>query len=451
LVYTICGSLGRVAELERTARVKRWIKAAAGVAAITLATAGCAGSTGTGDAPASNTQQLTGDVTVWLMTGSAPDPLTTALNKEFEDKHPGVKVKYEVQQWGGIQQKLVTALGSQTPPDVIEVGNTQTPYFASQGALADLTSSVNDLNGSQWLKGLKDSGEFDGKQYGVPFYAANREVLYRKDLFEQAGITTPPTSREEWLAAIDKLKAKFGSDPDFQALYLPGQYWYSLLSFIWDDGGDIAKADGKKFTATLDSAGSKAGLEFYKKLVDSSGTKAPKDNDEANPQQAGIYGGGKVAMFIGTPGEVATAAKTDPTLKDKTGAFPIPGKTAGKSAPVFLGGSNLAIPLNSKQQAVAKEYLKLLSSAKYQTEIAKGGFVPGTSTDISALSTDPYASVMAKASANGRAVPSSPNWGNVEAGQNPLKDMLTAYLTGKKSIDQATADANSALNKLLAG
>jgi N,N'-diacetylchitobiose transport system substrate-binding protein len=430
--------------------VKRWIKLAAGVAAISLATAGCAGSSGSGDSSASNTPAAQGgDITVWLMSGSAPDTLTNALNKEFEEKHPGTKVKYEVQPWNGIQQKLTTALASQNPPDVFELGNTQTPQFAAQGVLADITGSVGDFNGSQWLKGLKDSGTYDGKQYGVPFYAANREVLYRKDMFDQAGITATPTSNDEWLAAIDKLKAKFGSDPDFQALYMPGQNWYTLLSFIWDNGGDIAKADGTKFTATLDSAGAKAGLEFYKKLVDQSGTKAPKDNDEATPQQEAIYGAGKVAMFIATPGSVATAAKTDPTLKDKTGAFAIPGKTAGKSAPVFLGGSNLAIPVNSKQQALAKEYLKLLSSAKYQSEIAKGGFVPGTSTDISALNADPLASVMAKASQNGRAVPASPKWGDVESGQNPLKDMLTAYLTGKKTVDQATADANTALNKLL--
>ncbi|ALG12436.1 sugar ABC transporter substrate-binding protein [Kibdelosporangium phytohabitans] len=434
--------------------MKRWMKLAAGAVAISLATAGCAGSGGSGNTAQSNAnapQQLSGELTVWLMTGSAPESLTNALHKEFQDANPGVKIKYEIQQWNGIQQKLTTALASQTPPDVIEIGNTQTPAFAAQGVLADLTDSVNDLNGSQWLKGLKDSATFDGKTYGMPFYAANREVIYRKDLFEQAGITTPPASRDEWLAAIDKLKAKFGSDPDFQALYLPGQYWYSLLSFIWDEGGDIAKAEGKNFKSTLNSTEAKAGLEFYKKLVDASGTKAPKDNDEATPQQAGIYGGGKVAMFIGTPGEVATAAKTDPTIKDKTAAFAIPGKSAGKSAPVFLGGSNLAIPLNSKNTAAAKAYLKLLSGQKYQTEVAKGGYVPGTSTDISALSSDPFASVMAKAAQNGRAVPSSPKWGEVESGQNPLKDMMTAYLTGKKSIDQATTDANAALDKLLAG
>jgi N,N'-diacetylchitobiose transport system substrate-binding protein len=433
--------------------VKRWLKLAAGAAALTLATAGCAGSSGSDTAASSSgSAPLSGTVTVWLMSGSAPSTLTDALNKEFETAHPGVKVKYEVQQWDGIQQKLTTALASGNPPDVIEIGNTQTAAFASQdGVLTDLTADKDGFNGSQWLKGLADSGAYNGKVYGVPFYAANREVIYRKDMFEQAGITKTPASNDEWLDAIGKLKAKFGSDPQFQALYMPGQNWYALLSFIWDNGGDIAKADGKGYKAALETPEAKAGLDFYKKLVDTSGTKAPKDADEAKPQQATIYGAGKVAMMIGLPWELATAAKTDPSLTAKTGAFAIPSKTAGQSAPVFLGGSNLAIPANSKNVAAAKEYIKLLSSAKYQSQLAAAGVVPGASTDLTGLDKDPLGSVMAKASANGKAVPASPKWGDVESGQNPVKDMLTAYLTGKKTIDQATADADAALNKLIGG
>jgi N,N'-diacetylchitobiose transport system substrate-binding protein len=433
--------------------VKRWLKLAAGAAALTLATAGCAGSSGSDTAASSSgNAPLSGTVTVWLMTGSAPATLTDALHKEFEAAHPGVKVKYEVQQWDGIQQKLTTALASGAPPDVIEIGNTQTAAFAAQdGVLTDLTADKDSFNGSQWLKGLADSGSYDGKTYGVPFYAANREVIYRKDMFEQAGIAKPPASNDEWIDAIGKLKAKFGSDPDFQALYMPGQNWYALLSFIWDNGGDIAKADGKNYKATLDTPEAKAGLDFYKKLVDTSGTKAPKDADEAKPQQATVYGAGKVAMMIGLPWELATAAKTDASLTDKTSAFAIPSKTAGQSAPVFLGGSNLAIPANSKNVAAAKEYIKLFSSQKYQSQLAAAGVVPGTSTDLTGLDKDPLGGVMAKASANGKAVPASPKWGDVESGQNPVKDMLTAYLTGKKTLDQATADANAALNKLIGG
>jgi len=420
-----------------------------GAAAIALATAGCAGSGGD-----NADQQAAGEprtLTVWLMSGSAPEPLTDALHKEFEADHDGVTIKYEVQEWNGIQDKLTTALASQNPPDVIELGNTQAPAFASEGVLTDLSGDTDALNGDQWLPSLKASGEWDGKQYSTPFYAANREVLYRTDMFTQAGITAPPTSRAEWLDAIVKLDTKFGRDPQFQPLYLPGQNWYALLSFIYDEGGDIAEQDGTEFKATVDSPEAKAGLQFYKQLVDTSGTTAPKDNDEQNPEQAGIFGQGKVAMMIGLPWEVGTATADAPELTEKISAFPIPSKNAGETAPVFQGGSNLAIPVNSKNADLAKEYLALLLSDKYQGQLAEAGMVPGASTDLSALDANPISKAMAEASKNGKAVPATPKWATIEAGQNPLKDMLTAYLTGTKDLDKATADANAALDAAFSG
>ncbi|WP_091370056.1 sugar ABC transporter substrate-binding protein [Actinokineospora alba] len=428
--------------------MRTWSKSVAGAATVVLALSGCAGSGGTGQSAAPAGPRT---LTVWLMNGSAPDKLTDALHKEFQESHKDVTVKYEVQQWNGIQDKLTTALAGNDAPDIIEIGNTQAPKFAKAGALVDLTAEASDFNKDQWLTSLKDSGSWDGKQYAVPFYAANRLVLYRKDMFEQAGITAPPTSRQEWLDAITKLRAKFGSDPEFQALYLPGQNWYTLLSFIYDEGGDIAKRDGTKFTASLDTPEAKAGLEFYKQLQEASGTKAPKDTDEQTPEQAGIYGKGKVAMMIALPWELATAAKGDPTLTDKSSAFPIPSKKSGTTAPVFQGGSNLAIPAKSQDQDLAKDYLKLMTSSKYQSQFAGAGMIPGTSTDVAGLEKDPVTAAMAKASRNGRAVPATPGWATIEAGQNPLKDMLTAFLTGAKSIDAATADANTALNKAFAG
>ncbi|MFE2750937.1 sugar ABC transporter substrate-binding protein [Actinosynnema sp. NPDC059335] len=427
--------------------MKGWRGLAVGAAALAVAVAGCGTKADSGSGDSGEPKTLT----VWLMDGSAPTTLTDALHKEFQDSHPGVTVKYEIQKWNGIQEKLTTALTSNNPPDVIELGNTQTAKFAAEETLLDLSGKAGELNGDQWLGGLKDSLTWDGKQYGLPFYAANRTVIYRTDLFEAAGITAAPKSRDEWVSAIEKLKAANAADPDFQPLYLPGQSWYVLLSFIWDEGGDVAKPQGSAWAGALDTPEAKAGLEFYKKLVDVSGTKAPKDADEATPQQMEVFGTGKIGMMIGLPWELAGAVKANPDLKDKTAAFPIPSKTAGKTAPVFLGGSNLAIPAGSKNSDLATEYLKLLSSAKYQDMLAEGGAVPGTSTDTSKLATTPIGKALAESAPNGKVTPTTPSWAAVEAGQNPLKDMLTAYLTGAKPLDAATSDANAALSKTLGG
>ena len=427
--------------------MKGWRGLAVGAAALAVAVAGCGTSTNEGSGNSGEPKTLT----VWLMDGSAPTTLTDALHKEFQDSHSGVTVKYEIQKWPGIQEKLTTALSSNNPPDVIELGNTQTAKFAAEETLLDLSGDAADLNGDQWLGGLKDSLTWDGKQYGMPFYAANRTVVYRTDLFQAAGIQDTPKSRDEWIAAIEKLKTANAADPEFQSLYLPGQSWYSLLSFIWDEGGDVAKAQGSAWAGALNTPEAKAGLDFYKKLVDTSATKAPKDTDEATPQQYEIFAKGKVGMMIALPWELASAIKADPTLEGKTAAFPIPSKTAGKTAPVFLGGSNVAVPAGSKNQDLAKEYLKLLSSKKYQDQLAEGGAVPGTSTDTAKLATSPLGKALAESAPNGKVTPTVPSWAAVEAGQNPLKDMLTAYLTGAKSLDQATSDANSALSETLGG
>lgn len=392
-----------------------------------------------------------GTLTVWIMDGSLATATANELNAEFQQKYPGWKVNFQIQQWDGIGAKLNKALSSTAPPDVVELGNTQAVSYAEAGELEDVTSKSNEFNCGQWNHALALSGSYQGKQYSVPFYGANRTVIYRKDMFAHAGITSPPTTDAEWLSDMGKLKSAYSSDPEFQALYLPGQEWYTLLSFIWDQGGDVAKSSNGKFSATLSTPQAEAGINFYKQLYDASGTTAPKDTDEATPAQADVVAkdGGHVAQMIGLPWEEAGVVKDDPQLASQLGAFPIPSKDAGKSAPVFLGGSDLGIAANSKNQSAAEAYVALISGAKYQGLIASGGAVPGTSTDTSQLATNPVGAAMATSSKNGDITPLTPNWAAVEAGNNPLKTMLTAVLSGSKSTSQAAQDADTALNKIL--
>jgi len=406
----------------------------------------CAGSTSPATPSASG-----GTLTVWLMDGSAPKGWAEALNAEFAQKYPGWKVNYQIEEWNGIVAKLNKALTSSATPDVIEVGNTQAVSYAQAGELQDLTSATNQFNCPQWNQALKDSGAFQKKQYGVPFYGANRTVIYRKDMFTKAGITSPPTTDAEWLSDMAKLKTAYASDSEFQALYLPGQEWYTMLSFIWDQGGDVATQTSGAFKAALSTPQAQAGINFYKQLYQASGTTAGKDTDEATPQQSDVVSkdGGHVAQFIGLPWEEAGVVKNDPQLASQFAAFPIPSKTAGKSAPVFLGGSDLAISASSPNQSAAQAYLALESTAKYQSLLAANGAVPGTSTDISGLATNAIGAAMGTASKVGKVTPITPAWAAVEAGNNPLKTMLTAVLSGTKSTSQAAQDADTALNKIL--
>ena len=414
------------------------------VLALGLVAAACSGGPGSG-----GTSNQPGTLTVWLMTGSAPQAVVDGVNADFKAKHPNVTVDVQLQQWSDITTKLDTAFAGSTPPDVVELGNTLVAKYGAAGALSDLASKKGEFeNSSTWLQSLTDSCTVGGKLYCAPYYAGSRAVVYRKDMFDRAGVK-PPTSLDEWTQVGQKLMDANRADSDFSALYFPGKYWYAALPFIWDVGGDIATQSGGQWKGALDTAQSQQGLTSLSKMVGSF-SRADKTGDEAKQDQAFVQG--HIAQLIANGWEIGviTDPKTgDPSLKDKLGVFPIPSHSAGQTAPVFLGGSDLAIATKSKGQALAQEWIGLLTGRKWQTQMATvGQVIPNTTTLLDLNKDNPLIGTFAEAAKNSRFVPNSPNWANVESA-NVLPDMLVAIFTGRSSVAVATGSASSQVTQIL--
>jgi N,N'-diacetylchitobiose transport system substrate-binding protein len=427
----------------------RKLRAAAVVGAtVALFAAACGSGNSSESASAGNSNTQAKDITVWLMNGSAPDAVIKRVNAQFNQAHPNTKVNIQIQQWDGIQEKTTTALASNNPPDVLEIGSTLVSKFADSGGLEDLSGKKGDLSGGTWLQGLTDAGTLDGKLYGVPYYAGDRAVLYRKDMFAKAGISSLPTDRATYVADLAKLQAKFGGDKQFSALYFPGQYWYAALPFIWDEGGEVAVQDNGQWKGTLDSPQSQAGLSALKDIV-TKYSKAPVNGNENDNDPAVPLGEGKAATIIDAGWKVGTIEKAHPNLKGQIGVFALPSKTAGQTAPVFLGGSNLAISAGSDAPDLAYDWLKILATAKAQTDLATtGGVIPNSTSLLSLHANDPILSVFDVAAKNSRSTPSTPKWANVESG-TVLQDMLVSIFSSKKSVADATTDATEAVTKTL--
>ncbi|GAA1271282.1 sugar transporter [Planotetraspora silvatica] len=411
----------------------RRLLAAAAVLTIATGLTACSSSTETqGQGPGSAGGTPSTKLTVWIMRDSISDALVQRFTSDYQSAHAGTTLDIQVQEWDGIGQKVTSALASNDAPDVIEVGNTQVAEYAASGGVKDLTDKTTDLGGADWLPGLAEPGKIDGKQYGIPWYAANRVVIYNKDLFEKAGITAAPKTRDEWIDITTKLNK--GGD---QGIYLPGQNWYTLSGFIWDEGGDLAVNDGTTWKGGLDTPQALAGMDFYKKLQALGD--GPRDSDEANPPQADVFAKGDVAQLISAPGGAVAIEKANPDLKDKLGFFPIPGKTADKPGAVFTGGSDLIIPEASKNQDAAYEVVKALAGEKFQTDMAKEmSYVPNRVSLAGVLSGSEGAAAMAIGAANGHATPNSPNWAAVEA-KNVIKEYMTAALTGDAAAEAGKA------------
>jgi N,N'-diacetylchitobiose transport system substrate-binding protein len=421
--------------------------------ALTLVAAACQPAAAPSNSPSASTQPSASaapiTLTVWLMNGSAPDSIVNAVNQEFQAKNANVTVKVEIQQWGDVTTKLDTAFAGSNPPDVVELGNTLVAKYAAAGALLDITGKTASFeNSGSWLKSLTESCTFGGKLFCAPYYAGSRAIIYRTDLFQKANVKVPTTLDELATAGTTLMNAN-KSDAQFSALYFPGKYWYAALPFIWEFGGEIAVQNGGKWQGAIDGANAQQGLTTLKSLVDKL-SKADKTGDEAKQDQA--FAQGHIAMIIANGWEVGVILDPksgDPTLKDKLGVFPIPGKAAGSSAPVFLGGSDLGVAAKSKNAELATQWVQMLTNAKYQTQMATvGKVIPNTTSLLDLNKSDPLIGTFAVAAKNSRFTPNATNWANVESA-NVLPDMLVSIFTNKASIADATKAASTKLTQIL--
>lgn len=384
-------------------------------------------------------------VTVWLMQNSASKDFLDRFTADFERTHKDIRLDIRIQQWTGIVDKVQAALkdGSGAGPDVIEVGNTQVPEYVEDGRLTDLTlESMRDWGKEHWLPGLAEPGRDDSRQYGIPWYAANRVVIYRKDLFAKAGVTSPPKTRAQWLADTERLDS--GTN---QGIYLAGQDWYTLSGFVWDEGGDLAAETDGEWKGTLDSPAALRGMDFYRRLQALG--RGPADADEEHPPQAQVFAGGKVAQIIAVPGLAQSVVQENPELKDKIGYFPVPGITADHPGAVFTGGSDLVVPQNTDRPYDATAVVGALTGARWDTDLARTmNYVPNKTTLAGAVAGEQGVAAMAAGAARGRATPHTPDWPAVEA-DNPIKGYMTKVLGGADPATEARR-ASRRITELLA-
>jgi N,N'-diacetylchitobiose transport system substrate-binding protein len=425
--------------------------AAAALAASLALTAAASGRVTPGGASAPSAATT---ITVWLMVDAQTnwESVVNAATAAFKAQHPDVEVKVEYQTWADHLTKFDASLAGNTAPDVIELGNTETTKYMAAGAFTDLTSQRGSIpNSRTWLQGLTNSCTYRGRVFCVPYYAGARAVIYRKDLYRQAGIKSTPKSLDEFEAAGRKLMAKFGKDKRFSALYFPGRYWYGAMAFVYDYGGAIARFRNGRWEGSLNSPQAIAALTRLKSIVLAQ-SRASKTIDEANPQQALVFAKGKVGSILANGWEWGYSLDPkvgNPKLAPTLGAYPMPSRIKGRFMPTFLGGSDLAVPISAKNKTLGLDWIKAYTSTNLMRQLATvGKVIPNTTSLATVHSKNPQLAPFANAAKSSWFVPTSPNWVNVESA-NVLQNMLVSIFTGRSTVQAATKRASDQITSIL--
>jgi N,N'-diacetylchitobiose transport system substrate-binding protein len=380
------------------------------------------------------TKRSAASITVWLQVDaqSGWPGAVAAANAAFQKQHPGVDVNIQYQNWTTHLGKFDATLAGGNAPDVIEMGNTEMTKYMAAGAFQDLTSAKSSFdNSSSWLEGLAASGRYNGKLYGVPYYAGSRVVTYRADQYKAAGIKSTPKSLAQFTVDAKKLSKKYAAK-GYSPVYIAGTDWYVAMSFVYDYGGRIAAQVSGKWKGLLESPKAIAGLTAYKNFY-AAASKASKTTDENRPTPYSVYAAGNAGSIVG-PGWFTCCVGDK--YKNSTAQFVMPSHEAGKSMPGFLGGSDLAVPIGGNKQ-LGTDWIAAFTSTSAEKAFQAAGNIPNATNLLNLQKTGERAALRSWF------VPAAKNWVNVENG-NILRTMLSSILTGKLTVKQAatTADNN---------
>lgn len=420
-----------------------WRAVAVGAAALIALTA-CAPSSdeaGSGGGEAA-------EIRVWLNGTDTPQEARDYLTTTFEKENPGSTLTIEEQAWTGLVDKLTTSLSGSDSPDVVEVGNTQAAAFTSAGAFLDLSDDYEALGGDDLLPGFVEAGTYDGTFYAVPYYSGARVVFYKKDLYAAAGLSVP-TTLEEYVA---NGKALAAANSGVSGIYFPGQDWYNALPYVWSMGGEIAEFTDGEWVAGFSSPESVKGLKMVQDVMQTASV-APKDGNEAEAQVP--YCAGSIGQ-LSAPSwfKFSILAPADaeapgcPDQESNLGVFALPG-TDGEAAPVFAGGSNIAVSANSENPELARSALSIMLSEEYQTILGSAGLVPALKSLGDTIGSDETATAITAAAANAKLTPASENWATVEA-DGVLQDFFAKIAQGG-DVEELAATVDDKINSILNG
>jgi multiple sugar transport system substrate-binding protein len=222
--------------------------------------------------------------------------------------------------------------------------------LASLNVLKELSAYTKDAG---YTQAALSSGQFNGKQYGLPWTTASIGMVGNSELLEKAGISAMPKTIQEFEAALEKLKA-LGPDVIPYAAMTKLAQLKDIIPWIWTFGGTVIK-DGK---VTLGDEGSIKAAEWYKSLLDRK-LIAP-DLDRAGARQ--LMNQGKVGFYEDAILSRDIVSKDSPVADLRKKVVPLPRPTTGTGDPQALLWGHLVVVFDKPGVEAAADFAKFLTS-----------------------------------------------------------------------------------------
>ncbi|EFA70931.1 sugar ABC transporter substrate-binding protein [Cylindrospermopsis raciborskii S07] len=363
------------------------------------------------------------------------------LISTFESQNPGIKVKWVDVPWAAMESKILTAVSAKTPPDVVNLNPDFAAQLAGRNAWLDLDAKVSPEVRSSYLPNIWQASTLNGKSFGIPWYLTTRITIYNTDLLKQASISKPPATYQELAQAARQIHDKTGKYAFFTT-FVPQDSGEVLESLVQMGVNLVDKQEKAAFNTPEGRAGFKYWVDLYQQGL------LPKEClTQGHRHAIDLYQSGETAFLASGAEFLKTIANNAPQIaKSSTIAPQITGNTGKKNVAVM----NVVIPRSSKNPDAALKFALFVTNDDNQLGFAKAANVlPST---VRALSNSYFREVPANASTVEKARIISaqemqkaqvltPKMKDFKLLQRAIYENLQAAMLGRKTVDQAVADA----------
>ena len=295
----------------------------------------------------------------------------------FNESHDDVQICWSNAGQGNDQYtKFSTTIEAGSgAPDVIMLETEVLPSFIIRDALADISKYGADEVKDNYSPSVWEDHSQGDAVYAIPVDGGPMGMLYRKDIFDEAGITKPPATWEEYAEAAQQLQDS-GSDSLIGDFPTNGR---AYLQALFQQAGSEPYAfgdDPTQVSINLNDEGTKKVLTYWNDLAQRKlvGTDDAFTTDYNTKLVDGTY-----ATYVAAawgPGYLSGLAGADEGAVWR--AAPIPQWEGEEPRQVNWGGSSFAVTSQAKNPEAAAMVAKEVFGTKeaWKIGIEQGALYP---------------------------------------------------------------------------
>jgi multiple sugar transport system substrate-binding protein len=315
--------------------------------------------------------------------------------QDFHAKYPWISIQHT---GGKSDQDIFRAVNSDTAPDMmISPGPDNVAKFCTSGAYTDLSTYLQADN-IDLTTIIPDAAlrytSYNGNQCSLPVLSDAYGLYYNKDMFQKAGITSPPKTLSE-LQTDAKNLTQYNSDGSIKvAGFVPLQSFYESYALYMGpySGGTWYDANGKSAFASDPSWASLLqwqqqfitgvyGPDGYHKLQEFFSKLGGADSEWSS---AHGFETEQVAMTMDGEWRNAFIADDGSNVNYATAPFPVVDSKPDLYGGGLIGGDVAGIPSNGKNPDAAWLLLKYLA-LDTQAEVKLSTILKNVPTTFEAL------------------------------------------------------------------